>query len=193
MPEDPKATLHRYLRRTRDALLWKLDGLGDYDVRRPMTPTGTNLLGLVKHTAAVGSGYLCDTFGRRFAYDQPWFADDADLQADMFAAADESRADIVRFWHDAWAASDEMVDSHDLDALGEVPWWPAERNPVSLHYVLVHLIDELARHAGQADIVRELIDERVGVRADNANLPDVDANWWRDYRARLEQIARQSL
>src|SRR5258708_1715448 len=50
---DEKQTLHRYLRNVRGVLLWKLEGLSDYDIRRPMTPTGTNLLGLVKHCAGV--------------------------------------------------------------------------------------------------------------------------------------------
>jgi Protein of unknown function (DUF664) len=58
MTSDPKATLHMYLQRARDALLWKLDGLSEYDIRRPMTPTGTNLLGLVKHLAGIEFGYL---------------------------------------------------------------------------------------------------------------------------------------
>jgi Protein of unknown function (DUF664) len=50
---DPKADLHRYLKAARDASVSKLDGLSEYDIRRPMTPTGTNLLGLVKHAASV--------------------------------------------------------------------------------------------------------------------------------------------
>jgi hypothetical protein len=53
---DPKDDLHRYLKAGRDALLWKVDGLSEYDARRPMTPTGTNLLGLVKHVASVAVG-----------------------------------------------------------------------------------------------------------------------------------------
>jgi hypothetical protein len=63
---DPKADLHLYLQAARDALLWKLDGLSEYDLRRPLTPTGTNLLGLVKHVALVESGYFGETFGRPF-------------------------------------------------------------------------------------------------------------------------------
>jgi uncharacterized damage-inducible protein DinB len=57
---DPKADLHRYLQDAREALLWKLAGLSEYDVRRPMVPTGTNLLGLVKHVASVELGYFGD-------------------------------------------------------------------------------------------------------------------------------------
>lgn len=193
MTDAAKDDLHRYLRRSREALRWKLDGLSDYDVRRPMTATGTNLLGLVKHNAAVGAGYLCDTFGRPFALTRTWFSDDADPNEDMYAAAHESRADVLAFWDEAWAASDETVTSLSLDSLGEVPWWPAERRQVTLHRVLVHLIDEVARHTGHADIVRELIDNQAGARAEHRNLPDGDAQWWSDYRERLEAIAQESL
>ena len=71
---DPKADLHRYLQTARDALLWKLDGLSEYDVRRPMVPTGTNLLGIVKHVASVEAGYFGETFDRPFPERFPWFA-----------------------------------------------------------------------------------------------------------------------
>ncbi|NEE26132.1 DUF664 domain-containing protein, partial [Streptomyces sp. SID7982] len=56
----PKDILRLYLQNARDALLWKLDGLSEYDIRRPLTPTGTNLLGLVKHVAGIELGYLGD-------------------------------------------------------------------------------------------------------------------------------------
>jgi hypothetical protein len=58
---DPKRDLQRYLRVAREALLWKLDGLSDHDIRRPLVPTGTNLLGLVKHLTGVELGYLGPT------------------------------------------------------------------------------------------------------------------------------------
>src|SRR5690606_3862486 len=69
---DDKAVLHRYLRTGREALLWKLEGLSEYDVRRPLVPTGTNLLGLVKHLTGVEAGYFGDTFGRSFGISMPW-------------------------------------------------------------------------------------------------------------------------
>jgi hypothetical protein len=60
---DAKTDLQRYLQDAREALLWKLDGLSEYDIRRPLVPTGTNLLGLIKHQAGVELGYFGDTFG----------------------------------------------------------------------------------------------------------------------------------
>jgi hypothetical protein len=88
---DPKADLRYYLQAAREALLWKLDGLSEYGIRRPLTPTGTNLLGLIKHVASVEIGYFGDTFGRPFGEPLPWWEDGAELNADMWATADESR------------------------------------------------------------------------------------------------------
>lgn len=188
---DPKAELQRYLQAGRDALLWKLDGLAEYDVRRPLTPTGTNLLGLVKHVASCELGYLGDTFGRPSGIPLPWFATDAEPNADMWATADESREAIVGLYRRTWAHSDATVDALPLDAVGHVPHWPADRSEVTLHRILVHMIAETDRHAGHADIVRELIDGAAGLRADNDNLPPGDPAWWTGYRARLQRVAEE--
>lgn len=184
-----KSDLHRYLRTAREALLWKLDGLSPYDARRPLTPTGTNLLGLVKHLTGVEVGYFGDTFGRPFAEPLPWAAEDAEQNADMWATADESRADIVALYRRACAHADETIEALDLDAPGTVPWWPADRATVTLHRVLVHMIAETNRHAGHADIVRELVDGTAGLRPDSDNLGAVE---WVAYRDRLERVAREA-
>lgn len=190
LPDDAKATLLRYLQLAREALLWKLEGLSDYDIRRPMTRTGTNLLGLVKHVASVELGYLGEVFGRPSGIDLPWLADGAEPNDDMWATAEESREWIVDLYRRSWAHGDATVAELELDAPGEVPWWPPERRQVSLHRILVHLIAETNRHAGHADIVREAIDGSVGVRQDNDNMAPGDEQWWRDYRDRLERAAR---
>jgi uncharacterized damage-inducible protein DinB len=189
---DPKSALHRYLQIARDALIWKLDGLSEYDTRRPMTPTGTNLLGLVKHVASVEAGYLGETFDRPFPEPLPWFEADAEPNADMWASAGESREQIVSFYRRVWAHSDVTIETLPLDAIGHVPHWPPERNEVTLHQILVHMIAETDRHAGHADIVRELIDGKAGLRADNDNMAPGDEAWWAAYRDRLEQVARSS-
>src|SRR5947209_13815970 len=192
MASEPKEDLHRYLQAAREAMLWKLDGLSEYDVRRPMTPTGTNLLGLVKHVASVELGYFGATFGRPSAEPLPWFDDDAEPNADMWATPEESRDDIVSLYRRAWAHADATIDALPLDTLGAVPWWPEERRAVTLHRILVHMIAETHRHAGHADIVRELIDGEVGLRAVNDNIPPGDAEWWESYRNRLERAAREA-
>jgi hypothetical protein len=189
---DPKAELCRYLQVARDALVWKLDGLSEYDVRRPMVPTGTNLLGLVKHVASVEAGYLGDTFGRPFEEPLPWLDEGAEPNADLWATAGESRQDVVGLYLRVWAHSDATIDALALDAVGHVPWWPEDRSEVTLHRVLVHMIAETDRHAGHADIVRELIDGSAGLRADNDNLAPGDAAWWQGYRDRLERVAQQA-
>ncbi len=189
---DPKSDLHRYLRTAREALLWKLDGLSEYDVRRPLTPTGTNLLGLVKHVASVELGYFGDTFGRPSAEPLPWFEDEAEPNADMWATADESREEIVGLYHRVWAHSDATIEALTLDAVGRVPWWPDDRSQVTLHLILIHMIAETNRHAGHADIVRELLDGVVGLKKDNDNMAPADQAWWEGYRDRLERVAREA-
>jgi hypothetical protein len=189
---DPKSILHRYLRTGREALLWKLDGLTEYDVRRPMVSTGTNLLGTVKHVASVEAGYFGDTFGRPFGEPLPWLEDGAEPNADMWAAPDESRDQIVGLYHRVWAHSDATIEALPLDAIGHVPWWPKEHNEVTLHTILVHMTAETHRHAGHSDIVRELIDGAVGWTEDDDNLPPVDRAWWDDYRSRLERVAKEA-
>ncbi len=189
---DPKADLQRYLQAAREALLWKLEGLSEYDIRRPLTPTGTNLLGLVKHVASVELGYFGDTFGRPSGEPLPWFKEDAEPNADMWAAASESREQIVGLYHRAWAHSDATIAALALDAIGKVPWWPEDRGEVTLHRILVHMIAETDRHAGHADIVRELIDGAAGLRNGNDNMPPVGQAWWENYRSRLEHAAREA-
>jgi uncharacterized damage-inducible protein DinB len=192
MSIEAKRDLHRYLQQAREALLWKLDGLPEYGIRRPMTPTGTNLLGVVKHVASVEAGYLGDTFGRPFPQPLPWIEDGAEVNADMWATEDESREDVVGLYRTVWTHSDATIDALPLDAVGHVPWWPEERRAATLHRILVHMIAETNRHAGHADIVRELIDGAAGHRSDSDNLPGVDAAWWHAYRDRLEQAATRA-
>ncbi|RJQ79304.1 DinB family protein [Pseudonocardiaceae bacterium YIM PH 21723] len=187
---DAKEDLHRYLRLGRDAMVWKLDGLSEYDIRRPLTPTGTNLLGLLKHNASVGLGYFGETFGRPSDIPLPWYAEDKmNDNLDMFAEEHESKEFILDFWDKAWAHADATIEELPLDAEGQVAWWPPERGPVTLHMILVHVATEVHRHAGHADIVRELIDGTAGLRAEVDNMPTGDRSWWDDYRLRLQAIA----
>lgn len=182
-----KDVLQRYLQTGRDALLWKLDGVSEYDARRPLTPTGSNLLGIVKHVASVEAGYLGDCFGRPFEQTFPWFADDAEDNADMWATADESLESIVDLYHRVWRNSDATIAALDLDATGRVPWWTTPA--VTLQQILVHVIAETHRHAGHLDILRETVDGSAGLRADNDNLPpDFD---WAQYRSRLQESAER--
>ncbi|MEO1063118.1 MAG: DinB family protein [Actinomycetota bacterium] len=187
---DAKAISHRYLQMARDALVWKLDGLSEYDVRRPLTPSGTNLLGLVKHLAVVELGYFGDTFGRRHDERFPWDGREQRPNEDMYATADEGREEILALYRRANAHADETIEALSLDSPGTVPWWPDDVNPVTLHWILLHMIAETNRHAGHADIVREQLDGAIGHRVDVDNLPEVEGSWWPEYVSELEAVAR---
>jgi uncharacterized damage-inducible protein DinB len=187
-----KADLRRDLQAGRDAMLWKLEGLSEYDVRRPMTPTGTNLLGLVKHVAYVEMGYFGAVFGRPLEEARPWIEDEGEPNWDMWATAAESREDVVALYRRAWGHADATIERLPLDAAGVVSWWQPATRDVTLHRVLVHVIAETHRHAGHADIVRELVDGAAGLRADNSNLPDGDRAWWESYRTKLESAAKDA-
>ena len=145
----------------RETLVWKLDGLGEYDIRRPLTPTGTNLLGLVKHSTATHLGYFGEVFGRSSHSLGACFSDDAGPTAEFWATPEESRREIVDGFRDACDFSDATISELPLDAVGQVWWWGDAS--VTLHHVLVHVTAETQRHAGHADIVRELIDGSVGL------------------------------
>ena len=186
-----KADLQNYLQRGREDILWKLDGLSEYDVRRPMTRTGSNLLGLVKHLAYMELEYFGEVFGRPAEEALVW-EDQPAPNVDMWATGEESREHIVGLYRRAWAHADATILGRELESPGTVPWWPPERRQVTLHQVLVHATAETHRHAGHADIIRELIDGAVGLRATRPNLPDGDGAWWADYRDRLETVARQA-
>ncbi|WP_424216869.1 DinB family protein (plasmid) [Streptomyces sp. BI20] len=189
---DPKADLLAQLRAAREALLWKLDGLDEYAVRRPLTPTGTNLLGLVKHLAGAELGYFGDTFGRPSGIALPWFATSGEDNGDMWATPEESREWLTDLYRRAWAHADATFEALPLDAVGRVPWWPAERGGVTLHQVTLRVIGDTHRHAGHADVLRELLDGSVGLGPGVDGTPEQDPAWWAAYRDRLESAARRA-
>jgi hypothetical protein len=185
---DVKAQLHRYLQMGRDGLLWKLDGLSEYDLRRPLVPTGTNLLGIVKHLTGVERGYLADTFGRPL--DGPLSLDWDDPLGDMWATVDERSEDLIGAYRRTCSHADETIESLPLDALGRVPWWPEERAEVTLHHILIRVATETHRHLGHADIVREMIDGGIGYLPGNTNLPDgAGVSDFADHLARVQEAA----
>lgn len=188
----PKEVLTKNLQTQREALVWKLDGLGERDVRWPMTPTGTNLLGLVKHVGSMAYDYFGVVFDRPKPEPMPWLEPGVEDNADMWATADQSREWIVDFYHRAWAHADTTIDALDLDAPGRVPWWRPGKQDVTLHQIMAHMIAETARHAGHADIVREMIDGQAGLRTDNSNLPDRESQWWADYVEKLRRTAEEA-
>ncbi|MCL2595116.1 MAG: DinB family protein [Promicromonosporaceae bacterium] len=185
---DLKTHLHNYLREARQALLWKLAGLSEYDARRPLTASGSNVLGIIKHAASVELGYLSDCFGRPSDIEAPWMGFDVEPNADMFATADQSCEFIIDFFRRGSAHADATIEALDLEAPGHVMWWEPSKADVTLGQILVHLIAEMHRHAGHVDILRETIDDMAGWR------PTADLMWepesgWSAYCARLQALA----
>lgn len=164
---DLKRELHEALEATRGAVLSRLTGLSEYDLRRPMTPTGTNLLGLVKHLARMEYAYFGATFARPAPEALPWTEDESAWQnADMWARPDESSEYIVGLYERACAHADLTIGGLSLDAPGSVPHWAEGERDTTLGSMLVWMIWETAQHAGHADIVRELIDGAAGADHD---------------------------
>ncbi|GAA3433768.1 DinB family protein [Kutzneria kofuensis] len=182
-----KEDLRHYLRDARASMLWKLDDLGERDIRRPLTRTGTNLLGLVKHLTTVESLYFGIVFDRPPTNPVPWLRPDLEPNSDLWATADESRDYIVGAYQEACRHADATIEELDLDAVGTVVWWPEQR--ATLHRVLAHVVAETQRHLGHADIVRELIDGAVGLRRGEDFMAPRDEQWWQARLTRLEAVA----
>ena len=182
---DLKEELHRQLQDCRAVLLSKLDSLSEYDRRRPMTPSGTNLLGLVKHLAGLEYSYLGESFGHPAPERMSWIEDGSIWEgADMWAKSDESSEYITGLYRRACAHADGVIAALDLEAPGSVAHWPEDRRNTTLGVLLIRMAAETAQHAGHADIVRELIDGKGG--------PDQDAfdeSTWREYVAQIQTAA----
>ncbi|EWC58836.1 Type I restriction-modification system methyltransferase subunit [Actinokineospora spheciospongiae] len=183
-----KAHLHGELREVRESVLSKLDGLREYDVRRPLTPTGTNLLGLVKHLSTWEARYFGQVFGRPFPEPLPAWDDKTRRGTDMWATEHETRAEVVDRYRRVWEHSDATIDGLPVDAPGHVPWWP--RPGVRLFDVLVHMIVETTRHVGHADILREHLDGAVEMDAESMIRRGQDAAFWANRHAEVERVAR---
>ncbi len=185
-----KDHLHGRLRRDREALLWKLDGLSEYDARRPLTATGTSLLGLVKHVATVEARYFGEVFDRPSPEPLPRWQDHGG--SDLWATEGETRDQIVGFYRRTWEHSDATINELPLDAPGHVPWWPEPYADTNLFAVIVHVLGESIRHAGHADILREGIDGRTGSRAELEKRTEIDEEARAAYRAKIEWAARSA-
>lgn len=195
MPRDDamKTILKNHLQASRNDLMWKLEGVGERDLRMPQTPTGFNLLGVVKHMTLVEIGYFGDTFGRPWPNPEETFTDEqleSDPQADWYATETETAGSILDFYRRVWTFADETIDTHTLDAQGTVPHWRPEKAAVSLQQIMVHVIVDLARHLGQVDIVRESIDGQAGLNPRNSNMPE-DQDW-DAYLAKLRSLANNT-
>ncbi|MGL3807753.1 DinB family protein [Paeniglutamicibacter sp. R2-26] len=188
--DDLKNHLLTYLDASREAVLWKAEGLGDYDLARPLVPSGTNILGLVQHLASVELGYFVECLG--LTVEHPRFlalAQSDDPDYDMWVPADVSVAEILDFYRSAVETANRNIARLPLDAPATVPWWSPEKRNTTLGRLLIHMNIETARHAGHLDIVRELIDGSTGDRRISPNLPDYDAEAWRILNQKIQSAA----
>jgi hypothetical protein len=183
-----KTCLHDELRWVREAMLSKLDGLSEYEIRRPMTSTGTNLLGLIKHLSIWEARYFGEVFNRPFPEPLPRWDDDSEAGTDMWATEHETRAEIIDRYRRVWDHADATIDALAIDTPGHLPWWP--RPDVRLFNILVHMLTETSRHAGHADILREQLDGTVGLDGASAAQQGKDAAFWENRRASIERAAR---
>ncbi|MFI5697483.1 DinB family protein [Kribbella sp. NPDC051586] len=158
---DVKDELLKALQGSRAVVLGKLDNLSEYDRRRPLTPTGTNLLGLVKHLAGMECGYLGEAFNRPPTERPSWFRDDPSTEIDMWATPDETSEYVVGVYRQACVHSDLTVAELDLNSPAHVTHWPDGQRETTLGALLIRMVNETAQHAGHADIIRELIDDGV--------------------------------
>ncbi|XVV07444.1 DinB family protein [Actinosynnema sp. CA-248983] len=155
---DEREVLLGFLRWQRGTLELKCAGLSAAQLAsRAAEPSSMSLLGLVRHMADVERGWF-----RRFlaGEDAPWhFPGEPDEAFDGAVGDPEVVAEAWSVWRAEVEFADRFVAAApDLDVCGDDPW----RGPLSLRWVLVHMVEEYARHNGHADLLRERIDGAVG-------------------------------
>lgn len=159
---DERATLVGFLRWQRDTLELKCSGLEPADLaRRAVEPSTMSLLGLIRHMSDVERGW----FQRQMAgQDAPQrFRTSTDRDGDFNGAEPDPEvvAGAWQVWRDEVAFAERFVaEAPDLDLTSAIA--DPDRGPMSLRWVLVHMIEEYARHNGHADLLRERIDGRLG-------------------------------
>ncbi|MPZ69580.1 MAG: DUF664 domain-containing protein [Actinobacteria bacterium] len=153
---DEKELLASFMDTQREAMLAIADGLSDQDLRKRLVPSDTTILGMIKHLAYVERWWFQDIFeGRDCTY--PWTDDDPD--ADFRIEQEETTAGILDVYRAECEVSRSIFESHDLFDVSV----STERPRCTLKWIVLHMIEETARHAGQADILREQIDGKTGL------------------------------
>lgn len=181
-----KAHLHERHQRARESFVHKLAGLSEYDVRRPMTRTGTNLLGLARHLTLYEAAYFGAVFDRPYP-EQPLPTLDGRFRNrdHLWVTEHEHRAEIMAAYDRACRHADVTIETLPLDAPGHVPWWESD---VTLLVVLVHMLTETTQHLGHADVIREELDGAVG--ASTVPATTADQSDWATHRDLIEAAAR---
>ncbi|WP_405057155.1 DinB family protein [Kribbella sp. NBC_01505] len=150
-----KLELLESLRRSRAQVLAAVEGVSEYDRRRPMVASGTNLLGLVKHLAGEEHGYLGESLGHTPALRPTWFRDNPHDEQDLWATPEESTDYITGVYRELSAKADQVILSLDLESPAYVAHWPIHET--TLGFLLFTMAAETAQHAGHATALRQLI------------------------------------
>lgn len=184
-----KELLQEYLSDAREAIVYKAQGLNDHTARKPLTPTGTHILGVIHHLAITEYGYFGQCLNRTI--DDPYIQNLLDIddpQTDFLPPAQLSADKIITLYQESTAFADAGIRALPLNAPAEVPWWIRRRH-TTLEHLMVHMIAETSRHAGHLDIVREQLDGFVGLRAAAPNLPDYSAAQWAEQYEAIDRLA----
>lgn len=153
---DEKAVLVGMLDHYRATIVAICRGLSEEDLRRPMVPSGTTLLGLVKHLAFVEHGWFEEVVGN---HPSGLEFDESDPMMDFRIEPEETSEDIFEMYRASCERSNEILAQVSLD---DVSQWPGRSYDCNFRWVLAHMLEETARHTGHADILREMIDGKIG-------------------------------
>ena len=159
---DERTALVTFLDYHRDTLRKKAGGLDAEQLATPLPPSEMTLGGMVKHLALVEHSWIRQVFlGEEFA--EPWVSVDwdADWDWDWHSATDDTPEQIWTLYDETVADVDRVIAAADLDALS-VRTGRQSGESFNLRWILLHLIEEYARHNGHADLIRESIDGEVG-------------------------------
>jgi hypothetical protein len=160
-------TLRGYLAYHRDTMRMKTEGLTQEQLSQTHPPSALTLGGLLKHAALNEDWWFCRVFEGRET-EPGWVpagAFDADEDWELHSAKDDSPEDLRRIFDEAAAAADAAIDRGlAKDGLETLSVTPSRRKgtPFSLRWVMLHMIEEYARHNGHADLLREAVDGQVG-------------------------------
>ncbi|MGB3304779.1 MAG: DinB family protein [Thermomicrobiales bacterium] len=152
-----KSMMLGFLNWHRDTLLCKIDGLTDEELRRPHDPSGLTLLGLVKHLTDVERSWFREVVAGE---DLSALWDDSDPQRYWRIEPHETTAEIIAGYSAEVAAANALLDEIGMDE--PVHAARAEDTGMTVRWVVLHMIEETARHNGHADLIREAIDGQTG-------------------------------
>ena len=153
---DEKEVLGGFLDHYRKTMLAICEGLTEEQVRKPMVASGTSLLGMMQHLAWTERGWFTEVVAQQ-KVDYPF--DEEDPDADFKVADDVTKEEIFDLYRQACDESRAILEKASLDDLA---WVEYRKLNYNVRWVVVHMIEETARHAGHADILREMIDGRIG-------------------------------